>query len=202
VISCRLAWWSTSQPFFSQSFKDTFIPHQEDLRSVHDGPQERMLLGQLRPELGLRIHRRVDFPPQPVVGRVKGGHDLAESRLADDHQVHVAGRMGLAAGLASVDKSHGDLSAKGAQELLEGLRQAERLCRQTPQFAEHGASGIGLVVLLPPFGLAGQHAHHGQASQFAADIGGVLPQERLQLPAEVSLVRVGEDPPEDSGPQF
>src|SRR2546421_3468077 len=109
------------------------IASHELLGSPENLGDEMVLCSNLVSEFASRIARRVDLAPEVRFGFPKCRSQLCEAHPADDHQVHVAERVLLAAGHRAVDKGAIHTRLKWRQHVLERWQDADCLLDQAAE---------------------------------------------------------------------
>src|SRR6266496_2186540 len=121
AISSALVRCLTSQLFFSQSCKLTFVPDQEDFFALHHGPQEMVFRSKLGAQFGRGVHRRVYLARESFLGAAQGLGCLRKRDFPNNHHVHVTGPPFLASCYRPVDEGRayagGDRRERGAQHV-------------------------------------------------------------------------------------
>jgi hypothetical protein len=154
---------------------------------------------ELRSYLRRWIHTGVYITTKLFLGGVEGGRDLAEGRVADDHQVDVTLGRFLPGSHRAVYESDPSFGGEIGQRPTKHVSDTARLDHQAPELLVDRASAVGLVVPLPALHLTDDDSQIGQAGQLAAEVGAVLVNKHGELPYKDPLVWVGEHPPECLG---
>jgi hypothetical protein len=72
-------------------------------------------------EFGGRIHRRINFTTQCLLGRFQGGNDFAEAYVTYYQQVHIAAASLLGSGHGTMDEGYRDAVGQGRQRLAQNI---------------------------------------------------------------------------------
>ncbi len=120
-----------------------------------------MTLEELGAELGRRIHRGIDFAPQPLLRRAEGLDDRRKGHVADDQQIDVAIVAQLPARGRAKDERNDDPVGKRLQRLTHHLDDASRFHQESLKLRKDRRFTIRLKIDLPPF--------HGPSKQPGAD---------------------------------
>jgi hypothetical protein len=163
--------------------------------------QEMMTSGNLVMELGRWEDGRVHLSAQTILDRAQSVHQLTEAHVADDHQVDIAGSLLPARCKGPVDeRGHDPLG-----ERLEGFpKEIPHTGGLQDKPAELGSQRTALVdpeVLLLAFSCAEDDSEVCQTRQLAAEVGGVLAEDRGQLTDEIALIGVREEPTKNPSPE-
>ena len=157
-----------------------------------------MLRPKLCSELRRRVDRRIDVPPESLLSAGQRSHYVLKGRVPHDEQVDIACRPEFAASGRPKHEGKDNLLAECGKSVAEYIDETGGLCKQALQLGKDWRLAVGLKVHLPSLDGAPQKPCRCQQLQLTLYSPHGSARMTGNLTQVIRLVRVTEEPPEDT----